>query len=83
MAPEYTPWKILTVGGKQLIGLPRHKGGNAEAYLGLDGKEFTVRMSEIESHGEMDNSIMPDGLLEALTTVELNDLFAFLLREAR
>ena len=81
MAPQYTPWQILTVAGKQLVGLPRRKGGTAEAYLGLDGKEFVVRKNEIESHAEMDKSIMPDGLLEALTTEELNDLFAFLLRE--
>lgn len=78
MAPQYTPWQIITTDGKELIGLPRRKGGNQEAYLGLDGKEFSVKKPNIEVHREMPKSIMPDGLLQQLTTQELRDLFAFL-----
>lgn len=78
MAPEYTPWQILTTDGKTLVGLPRRKGGNQEAYLGIDGKEFTVKKPEIELHREMATSIMPDGLLQGLTVKELNDLMAFI-----
>jgi putative heme-binding domain-containing protein len=79
MAPQYTPWQIVTKDGKQLVGLPRRKGGNAEAYLGLDGKEFIVKKPDIELHREMPKSIMPDGLLQNLTKQELRDLFAFLM----
>lgn len=78
MAPQYTPWLIVTTDGKTLTGLPRRKGGNAEAYLGLDGNEFVVRKPDIESHRESAKSIMPDGLLQSMTTRELRDLFAFL-----
>lgn len=78
MAPQYTPWLIVTTDGKTLTGLPRRKGGNAEAYLGLDGKEFVVRKPDIESHRESANSVMPDGLLQTLTSSELKDLFTFL-----
>ena len=83
MAPQYTPWQIVTNDGKQLVGLPRRKGGNAEAYLGLDGKEFTVKKPDIEFHREMPKSIMPEGLLQNLTKQELRDLFAFLLSGSR
>ncbi|MBW3598808.1 MAG: hypothetical protein KY475_16220 [Planctomycetes bacterium] len=78
MAPQYTPWTIITTDGKTLTGLPRRRGGGVEAYLGLDGEEFTVRKSEIELHRESRVSIMPENLLGALTQGELNDLFAFL-----
>lgn len=79
MAPQYTPWIIVTKDGKQLTGLPRRKGGSREAYLGLDGREFTVEKDQIEFHEESRVSIMPKGLLQNLTQKELNDLFAFLL----
>ena len=79
MAPQYTPWQIVTNDGKQLVGLPRRKGGKSEAYLGLDGKEFSVKKPDIEFHREMPKSIMPEGLLQNLTRQELRDLFAFLM----
>ena len=79
MAPQYTPWIIVTTDGRQLTGLPRRKGGNSEAYLGVNGKEFSVKKSEIDMHKESRTSIMPEGLLNNLTTQELRDLFAFLL----
>ena len=82
MAPQYTPWQIVTTNGKTLIGLPRRKGGSAEAYLGIDGKEFLVKKPNIESHREMPTSIMPEGLLQELTVQELNDLFAFITSSA-
>jgi putative membrane-bound dehydrogenase-like protein len=78
MAPQYTPWQIVTTDGKILVGLPRRKGGNQEAYLGIDGREFTVKKSDIEFHREMPTSIMPEGLLQSLTIQELNDLLAYI-----
>lgn len=78
MAPQYTPWQIVTTDGKTLVGLPRRKGGNQEAYLGIDGKEFSVKKPDIEFHREMPTSIMPEGLLQNLTVQELNDLVAFI-----
>ena len=80
MAPQYTPWTVVTKDGKQLTGLPRRKGGNSEAYLGVDGKEFSVKKQDIEFHQESRISIMPKGLLQNLTHQELRDLFAFLLQ---
>jgi hypothetical protein len=78
MAPQYTPWTIVTVDGQTFTGLPRRKGGNAEAYLGVDGKEFTLRKDQIEFHRETSVSIMPNDLLQQLTLRELSDLLAYL-----
>ncbi len=82
MAPEYTPWQIVLKDGRVLIGLPRRKGGTAEAYLGKDGREFTVKKAEMEYHRELRQSLMPEKLLDALTVQELRDLFAFLTARA-
>jgi putative heme-binding domain-containing protein len=79
MAPQYTPWMIVTTDGKTHVGLPRRKGGSAEAYLGEDGQEFTLKKSQIEFHREMTKSLMPEGLLNLLTLQELNDLLAFVM----
>jgi hypothetical protein len=78
MAPQFTPWQIVTKDGKQHIGLPRRKGGNSEAYLGTDGREFSLKNTDIESRHEATVSIMPSDLLQQLTRQELADLFAFL-----
>ncbi len=78
MAPQYTPWIIVTTDGKTLTGLPRRKGGKSEAYLGVDGKEFSVKKEDIEFHQESGTSIMPQDLLKNLTDQEIRDLFAFL-----
>lgn len=81
MAPQYTPWQIVTKDGKTLVGLPRRKGGSGEAYLGIDGKEFSVKKPDIEFHREMPTSIMPKGLLQSMTIQELNDLMAFIVAD--
>ncbi len=80
MAPQYTPWLIVTRDGKQQIGLPRRKGGSSEAYLGSDGQEFVVQNDQILLHAESPESLMPQGLLNVLTRQELRDLFAFLMQ---
>jgi hypothetical protein len=79
IAPQFTPWRIVTTDGKVLTGLPRRKGGNAEAYLGLDGKEFVLQQDQIEFRQELTTSIMPKELLNSLTIPELRDLIAFLI----
>ena len=78
MAPQYTPWIIVTKDGKTVTGLPRRKGGSGEAYLGIDGREFTLKKSQIAFHRESTTSLMPAKLLNALTTTEISDLLAFL-----
>ncbi len=81
MAPQYTTWTIVTTDGRVLTGLPRRKGGTAEAYLGIDGKEFSLKKNEIESHRESEISLMPQGLLKNLTLHELRSLFVFMIAD--
>lgn len=43
------------------------------------GKERTFKKEEIEDSKQSKTSLMPSGLLNALTDVELRDLLAFLM----
>ena len=70
------PWEITMKDGTVHIGLPLRKGGNAESYLGLDGKEFSLAKPGIASHRELQTSLMPAGLLEQMTPAEIRDLLA-------
>ncbi|MEM8953424.1 MAG: PVC-type heme-binding CxxCH protein [Verrucomicrobiota bacterium] len=79
LAPQFMPWRIVTKDGVTHIGLPLRKGGNREAYLGIDGKEFTLAKSNIVEHEELSMSLMPAGLLSPLSPEELRDLLAYIL----
>ena len=78
MAPQFTPWLIVTKDGKQWTGLPRRKGGDHEVYLGSDGKEFELKIDQIELSRETHLSLMPKDLLKELTRQEIIDLLKVL-----
>ena len=58
-----------------------HRQKADESYLVWlkDGRSVTVAPSEVEELKESKQSTMPEGLLDSLTTSEINDLFAYLL----
>ncbi|MEM9480620.1 MAG: PVC-type heme-binding CxxCH protein [Verrucomicrobiota bacterium] len=80
VAPQFLPWVVTTTDGETHTGLPLRKGGKQETYLGVDGKEFSLRKESIVTHQEMQMSLMPAGLLDPLTKDEIRNLLAFLLR---
>ena len=80
MAPYYRPQLLLTVDGKVLTGLVVGKEGKKQMYVAADGSTFSVDKSDIEERREVQNSIMPTGLLDELSVDEIRDLIAFLLR---
>ncbi len=80
IAPQYLPWQVQKTDGTSMMGFVLRKGGNREAYLGIDGKEFSVNKAEIVSSTEVDISLMPPGLLMPLQPEEIRDLLAYLLQ---
>ena len=80
IAPHYQPWQIFTKDGNAKMGFVLRKGGSAEAYLGIDGTEFSVPKTEILRTQELTITLMPPGLLDPLKTSEIRDLLAYLLR---
>lgn len=78
VAPAYRQWNIELTDGRTMAGISLRKGSHSEDYLGPDGKPFTVKLAGIESRRESETSIMPEGLPQTLTAIELRDLIAFL-----
>lgn len=79
MAPYYRPQQLITVDGKVLVGLIVGKEGKKQGYIATDGTVFYVDKDDVEERREMTTSIMPSGLMDALSANEIRHLLAFLL----
>ena len=79
MAPYYRPQQLLTVDGEVLTGLIIGKEGKKQAYVAADGRVFYVDKEDVEERREMQTSIMPSGLLDAMSVDEIRHLIAYLL----
>ncbi len=60
-------------------GIARRQADESYLVWLKDGRSVTVAPSEVEELKESKQSTMPEGLLDSLTTSEINDLFAYLL----
>jgi putative heme-binding domain-containing protein len=67
--------------GTTHTGIAMRRGGNSEAYLGIDGKEFRIDKRKIKAKQELHTSLMPPGLVYTMSLGELRDLLAFLLQQ--
>lgn len=79
VSPYLRPWIITMNDGKVHTGIAMRRGGNAEVYLGIDGKEIRLDKRQIKTKHESHISLMPEGLALTMTLQELRDLMAFLL----
>ena len=52
-----------------------------QRYVDANGKEFRLKLAQIERRVQSTKSIMPDGLADQITTQEFRDLLAFLLKD--
>jgi putative heme-binding domain-containing protein len=67
--------------GTTHTGIAMRRGGNSEAYLGIDGKEFRIDKRKIKAKQELYTSLMPPGLAYTMSLEELRNLIAFLLQQ--
>ncbi|MGH7134455.1 MAG: L-sorbosone dehydrogenase, partial [Pirellulales bacterium] len=76
--PEFVAYSAQTADGRVLVGLMADS--NPETVTGLDAKTVrtTLARDEIEALEASPISLMPERLLDALTTQEICDLFAYL-----
>ncbi len=81
VAPYMRPWTITMNDDSVHTGIALRRGGNAEVYLGLDGKEIRLDKRQIKSKNEGHISLMPEGLALTLTDRELRDLLAFMMAQ--
>ncbi|MDV6034256.1 MAG: c-type cytochrome [Phycisphaera sp. RhM] len=77
--PQYFPRMLITEDGHVFTGLLlRDGGGGREVYRDNAGREQSFRTSDIAERKELHTSMMPDGLIDAMTDREIRDLIAFL-----
>jgi putative heme-binding domain-containing protein len=77
--PEYVAWQITTTDGRLLQGYKQRADNENLALLEMSsGKTITLSRSDIEEEQEI-GTLMPDGLLDAMTAGERTDLICFLL----
>ncbi|MGI8980478.1 MAG: PVC-type heme-binding CxxCH protein [Pirellulaceae bacterium] len=82
MAPQFTPWIVLTTSGETFTGL--YVGEEVDGTLKLadqNGRVHRIHPRDIEQKKPSEQSIMPAGLADNLTSQELKDLAAFLLKK--
>jgi putative membrane-bound dehydrogenase-like protein len=78
-APQWQAWFVELADGdvQQGLQLDHKSGGDIELFT-TDGVTRRFRAAEIASYGVLPNSLMPDGLEDAMTVTEFRDLVAFL-----
>ncbi len=81
MAPYYRPQQLLTFDGEIFTGLVVGIEGGRQAYVGADGAIFHLDRDDVQQRREQTESIMPTGLLDAMTANEIRDLVAYLLHD--
>lgn len=79
VAPYFRPQMITTKDGQTRMGFILGKEGKAQGYIGPDGKTFSVLKADVTAREELPISLMPPGLLMAMTAEEIRDLLAYIL----
>ncbi len=79
VAPQFFPTSLEFKDGTEFLGIKLRKGGGGkEIYRDLTGAERSINTAEIVRRRDLTTSLMPEGLLAALTDREIRDLLAFL-----
>ena len=80
VAPYFGPQMITTKDGQTRMGFIAGREGKAQSYIGSDGKIFPVFKTDVTAREEVPISLMPPGLLMPMTSQEIRDLIAYVLR---
>jgi putative membrane-bound dehydrogenase-like protein len=78
IAQGFDTWAILTAAGQVHTGFIALESAEAVLLRGADGLGKEILKEEIESRKKQEQSMMPGGLVDALTPEQLSDLLAFL-----
>ncbi len=78
IAPEYQGWFVRLKNGTTETGRQIDQARNSIQLVKLDGREYDYPVSDIESWGAMEHSLMPEGLPQSMAIEEFRDLIAYL-----
>ena len=77
VAPHYQPWQVTTLDGRSRIGLLVHTNLDESFYVDEKGNRFRVEAKELDEAVPAKGSVMPNGLVDALTDQEIRHLVGF------
>ncbi len=80
VAPQFYPSLVKLKDGTEFTGILL-RSSSTEVFRDLTGKERSFPKTDIRERTELKTSLMPAGLVMALTDSELRDLLAFLLAD--
>ncbi len=69
---------VVTKDGRTLTGFKVNEDNQVFILRGMDGQNMVLQLDEIQTRQAEGRSLMPEGLIEALTDAEIRDLFAYL-----
>jgi putative membrane-bound dehydrogenase-like protein len=78
VAPHYQTWTVRTTDDRTRTGLLVGTHLDRSVYIDEKGNRFEVLAVDVADTRASSRSIMPDGLLDALTDQEIRDLIAYL-----
>lgn len=79
----FQPVKVTTAAGRSFEGIVKNQHNTSFQILGLDNKLHLLTAAQIKDIQFQPKSLMPASFDKSLTTVELQDLLAYLSRQAR
>lgn len=79
MAPEFQPRELTLTNGDVHTGI-RLRSYSREQLRDVNGNTITFHKDKVAAIRDLNNSLMPEGLVFSLTDRELNDLLSFLTR---
>lgn len=80
ISDRYASKTILTTDGMQFSGITIEQSDGSYLVLQSDSKRIRINAADVEAVKPNSNSAMPEGLLDALTVTEINNMFAYLLK---
>ena len=79
----FQPVKVTTAAGRSFEGIVKNQHNTSFQILGLDNKLHLLTAAQIKDIQFQPKSLMPASFDKSLTSVELQDLLAYLSRQAR
>lgn len=78
VSPQFEAFMLTSADGQTQLAFQLAEHDDRHTYVGVDGRVFNIQMAQIVKRERMPMSIMPEGLVAALTDGEVRDLVAFL-----
>jgi putative membrane-bound dehydrogenase-like protein len=78
IAQGFDSWTVLTVDGKVQTGFVVLESAETLTLRGADGRRVEILQDDIDDRRKQEQSMMPKGLVDNLTTSQLADLMAYL-----